>query len=354
MADLRVRSSFAASWSRTTGRVRRALERGRFRAPEPRNTSTGCRSQPARARGPPGDLLRRDRGRSGRARPRARPDKNRHRGGLPGRALRPRTTPPRSCATATSPCPASSRENVRELAEARLASTTSRVGAPHAHDGRSCAPRLRLACAAHPGRQRRAGLGDDDHPQRDHASDAIIKVPSNDPLTALAIARTMADMAPGSSADAAPRGGLLEGRRPRVEKQLYQPHNIEKIVAWGGFASVNHVTRYIQPGLELISLDPKCSATIIGPEAFASDASCARWRGAPPSTSASQPGRLRLRARSLRAAARTRRARAANRSPRHLRGARSRYPAHEHEADDVRSRAARHLERRARPRTGTA
>jgi acyl-CoA reductase LuxC len=48
---------------------------------------------------------------------------------------------------------------------------------------------------------------------------------------------------------------------------------VEKIVAWGGFASVKHVTRYIQPGLELISLDPKRSASIIGPDAFESEAS---------------------------------------------------------------------------------
>lgn len=37
------------------------------------------------------------------------------------------------------------------------------------------------------------------------------------------------------------------------------------------FTSVKHVTQFIQPGLELISLDPKRSATIIGPEAFASE-----------------------------------------------------------------------------------
>jgi Acyl-CoA reductase (LuxC) len=37
-------------------------------------------------------------------------------------------------------------------------------------------------------------------------------------------------------------------------------------------ASVKHVTRYIQPGLELLALDPKRSATIIGAEAFKDDA----------------------------------------------------------------------------------
>lgn len=44
-----------------------------------------------------------------------------------------------------------------------------------------------------------------------------------------------------------------------------------EILAWGGFASVKHVTRYIQPGLELISLDPKFSASVIGAEALSTD-----------------------------------------------------------------------------------
>src|SRR6202044_3469865 len=51
----------------------------------------------------------------------------------------------------------------------------------------------------------------------------------------------------------------------------YQPQHIEKIGAGGGLASVKPVTRYIQPGLELIALDPKRSATIIGAEAFADE-----------------------------------------------------------------------------------
>jgi len=43
-------------------------------------------------------------------------------------------------------------------------------------------------------------------------------------------------------------------------------------VAWGGYAAMKHVTRYIQPGLELISLDPKRSASIIGKDTFESEA----------------------------------------------------------------------------------
>jgi hypothetical protein len=102
-------------------------------------------------------------------------------------------------------------------------------------------------------------------------SDAIIKAPSNDPLTAMAIARTLCDIAPDHPITRHLAVGYWKGGDEAVEEQLYRPEHIEKIVAWGGLASVRHVTRYIQPGLELIALDPKCSATIIGPEAFDSE-----------------------------------------------------------------------------------
>ena len=103
-------------------------------------------------------------------------------------------------------------------------------------------------------------------------SDVIIKAPSNDPLTAIAIARTLADVAPDHPITRHLAVGYWKGGDAAVEETLYQPQHIEKIVAWGGLASVKHVTRYIQPGLELIALDPKRSATIIGAEAFKDDA----------------------------------------------------------------------------------
>ena len=99
-------------------------------------------------------------------------------------------------------------------------------------------------------------------------SDAIVKAPSNDPLTAIAIARTLADVAPGHPLTKHLTVGYWKGGDSALEDKLYRPESIEKIIAWGGFASMKHVTKYIQPGLELISLDPKRSATIIGPEAF--------------------------------------------------------------------------------------
>jgi hypothetical protein len=102
--------------------------------------------------------------------------------------------------------------------------------------------------------------------------DAIVKAPSNDPLTAMAIARTLADVAPNHPLTKHLAVAYWKGGDTAIEEVLYRPEHVEKIVAWGGFASVKHVTRYIQPGLELISLDPKRSATIIGEEAFADDA----------------------------------------------------------------------------------
>jgi hypothetical protein len=101
--------------------------------------------------------------------------------------------------------------------------------------------------------------------------DTIIKVPSNDPFTTSAIARTMVDMAPDHPVTKHLAVAYWRGGDEALESQIYQPHNIEKICAWGGFASVKHVTKYIQPGIELISLDPKRSASIVGPEAIESE-----------------------------------------------------------------------------------
>lgn len=102
-------------------------------------------------------------------------------------------------------------------------------------------------------------------------SDAIVKSPSNDPLTTLAIARTMIDMAPTHPLTRHLSVAYWKGGDERIEQPLYDPRRVEKIVAWGGFASIKHITRYLQPGLDLITLDPKHSATIIGTEAFADD-----------------------------------------------------------------------------------
>ncbi|WP_424186298.1 acyl-CoA reductase [Actinokineospora sp. G85] len=98
--------------------------------------------------------------------------------------------------------------------------------------------------------------------------EAVVKTPSNDPLTMVALARTMIDMAPGHPLTRAVSVAYWKGGDEALERRLYHPAAFDKIVAWGGMASVKHVVRYLEPGLELVAFDPKRSATILGPEAF--------------------------------------------------------------------------------------
>lgn len=107
-------------------------------------------------------------------------------------------------------------------------------------------------------------------------SDAIIKTPSNDPLTAVAIARTLARVAPGHPLSRHLAVAYWKGGDETVERRLYQPRNLDKIVAWGGTAAMRHISRYIGPGLELVALDPKSSGTVLGPETFTDAATMAR------------------------------------------------------------------------------
>lgn len=103
-------------------------------------------------------------------------------------------------------------------------------------------------------------------------NDTIVKLPSNDPLTTVAIARTMIDMAPGHPLTKHLSVAYWKGGDAAVEEKVYQPRYINKLVAWGGFTSVKHITKYLQPGIDLITLDPKSSTTLIGREALADEA----------------------------------------------------------------------------------
>lgn len=109
--------------------------------------------------------------------------------------------------------------------------------------------------------------------------DAIIKTPSNDPLTAVAVARTMIDMAPDHPLTRHLSVAYWKGGDAEIEGEIYKPQNVEKIVAWGGMSSIKHIAGYIQPGIELVALDPKLSSTIIGEEAFADEETMAAVAG---------------------------------------------------------------------------
>lgn len=102
-------------------------------------------------------------------------------------------------------------------------------------------------------------------------SDAVIKSPSNDPMTHAAVIRTMIEMDPTHPVTRHFTVGYWKGGDEEVEKTLYHPANIEKIVAWGGMGSIKHIVKYLQPGIDLITLEPKFSSSIVGRETFSDE-----------------------------------------------------------------------------------
>jgi hypothetical protein len=96
-------------------------------------------------------------------------------------------------------------------------------------------------------------------------SDAIIKTPANDPVTAVAILRTMVDLDPDHPVTKHVSAVHWRGGDELVEQVAFTSPNIDKIVAWGGVAAIKHVAKYVGPGVELIALDPKISISLLGP-----------------------------------------------------------------------------------------
>jgi hypothetical protein len=103
----------------------------------------------------------------------------------------------------------------------------------------------------------------------------LFKMPSSDPFTCVAVLRTMADIDPGHPVVRSMSAVYWRGGDESIERTLYRPQYFDRIVAWGGGEAINNVIRYLGPGLQLISFDPKTSISMIGPEAFASDATIA-------------------------------------------------------------------------------
>jgi hypothetical protein len=97
-------------------------------------------------------------------------------------------------------------------------------------------------------------------------SDAIIKTPSNDPVTAVAILRTMVDLDADHPLTKHVSALHWRGGDEVVERVAFSSPNIDKIVAWGGVAGIKHVAQFVGPGVELIALDPKLSLSLLGPE----------------------------------------------------------------------------------------
>ena len=106
-------------------------------------------------------------------------------------------------------------------------------------------------------------------------SDCLIKTPSNDPLTAGAIARTMIELDAHHPVVKHLAVAYWKGGDEFMDQQIIRTSRIDKITAWGGMASVKHIQKYLVPGLDLTALNPKYSMSMIGAEALESEAAMA-------------------------------------------------------------------------------
>ncbi|HEX7858272.1 MAG TPA: acyl-CoA reductase [Sphingobium sp.] len=103
-------------------------------------------------------------------------------------------------------------------------------------------------------------------------SDILIKSPSNDPLTANAIARTLIALAPDHPVTKHIAVAYWKGGDDFMDSQVIRTSRIDKITAWGGMSSVKHIQKYLTPGIDLTALNPKYSMSMIGRDTFESEA----------------------------------------------------------------------------------
>jgi hypothetical protein len=100
----------------------------------------------------------------------------------------------------------------------------------------------------------------------------VFKMPSSDPFTCVAMLRTMADVDPEHPVVRSMSAVYWRGGDERIERTLYRPQYFDRIVAWGGGDAIDNVIRYLGPGIQLVSFDPKTSISMIGAEGFESAA----------------------------------------------------------------------------------
>lgn len=101
----------------------------------------------------------------------------------------------------------------------------------------------------------------------------LLKLPSNDLLTATTIVRAVSAVAPGHPVARSFSAVYWRGGDDAVEGALCRPQYFDKLIAWGGERAIASAAKYVGPGFELISFDPKNSISMIGEEVFESDAS---------------------------------------------------------------------------------
>lgn len=105
---------------------------------------------------------------------------------------------------------------------------------------------------------------------------SVFKMASADPFSTVALLRTMADIDADHPVLQSMSAVYWRGGDERIESILMRPQYFDKLVAWGGGDAINNVMKYIGPGFQLVSFDPKTSISMVGKEAFASDETLSR------------------------------------------------------------------------------
>ena len=99
----------------------------------------------------------------------------------------------------------------------------------------------------------------------------LLKLPSDDLFTASAILRTMAQVDPSHPTLRSFSAVYWPGGNERIESAILRAQFFDKVVVWGGEAAVRGALRYVGPGFEIVSFDPKISISMVGREALASE-----------------------------------------------------------------------------------
>jgi hypothetical protein len=103
----------------------------------------------------------------------------------------------------------------------------------------------------------------------------LLKLPSNDLFTATMLLRAIASVAPEHPLARSFSAAYWRGGDEKIESMLFRPQFFDKLAAWGGESTLRSAKRYVGPGFELVAFDPKTSISMIGREAFDSDATLA-------------------------------------------------------------------------------
>lgn len=99
----------------------------------------------------------------------------------------------------------------------------------------------------------------------------LFKMSSSDPFTTVAILRTMAEIDATHPIVTSMSAVYWRGGDETTEGILMRPQYFDKIVGWGGGDAINNLIKYVGPGLQLVSFDPKTSISMVGREAHASE-----------------------------------------------------------------------------------